>query len=185
MLGDRVGNESGLDGVHVPVAIAALLMGIETPINAKCETVDRLPTFKDAYRGRRCILPVDGFCEWKAIKGQKAKQPYVIAMKDGKPFGTVGSGRTGRIRIRAWPRTFAVITTDANELAAEIHDRMPLILALGDYSRWLSEEPYPRDLLRPSSAEPMRMWPISTRLNKPENDDPSLLEPIALTSSAA
>jgi putative SOS response-associated peptidase YedK len=62
---------------------------------------------------------------------------------------------------------------------------MPLILKPDDYDRWLSEEPDPRDLLRPFAAEPMRIWPISTRVNKPENDDPSLLEPVTLTSSAA
>ena len=61
--------------------------GGRKPINAKCETVQRLPTFRDAYRKRRCIVPVDGFFEWKAIKGQRAKQPYAIAMKDGSPFG--------------------------------------------------------------------------------------------------
>ena len=84
-----------------------------------------------------------------------------------------------------WIRTFVVITTDANELVAEIHDRMPLILAPSDYDRWLNNEPDPRDLMRPYPAEPMRIWPISTRVNKPENDEPSLLEPVALTSSAA
>ena len=66
------------------------------PINAKCETVRTLPSFREAYRKRRCILPVDGFFEWKAIKGQKAKQPYAIAMKNGSPFGLAGCGRTGR-----------------------------------------------------------------------------------------
>ena len=60
--------------------------GGRKPINAKCETVRTLPSFREAYRKRRCILPVDGFFEWKAIKGQKAKQPYAIAMKDGSPF---------------------------------------------------------------------------------------------------
>jgi putative SOS response-associated peptidase YedK len=64
--------------------------GERKPINAKCETVHRLPMFKDAYRRRRCILPVDGFFESKAMKGQRAKQPYAIAMKDGKPFGIGG-----------------------------------------------------------------------------------------------
>ena len=64
--------------------------GGRKPINAKCETVARLPTFRDAYRLRRCIVPVDGFFEWKAIKGQKAKQPHAIAMKDGAPFGIGG-----------------------------------------------------------------------------------------------
>ena len=64
--------------------------GGRKPINAKCETVRELPTFRDAYRKRRCIVPVDGFFEWRAIKGQKAKQPYAIAMKDGAPFGIAG-----------------------------------------------------------------------------------------------
>src|SRR5215475_7678455 len=124
------------------------------PINAKSETVDRLPTFRDAYRKRRCIVPVDGFFEWKAIKGQRAKQPYAIAMKDGAPFGIAGI---------------------SNELVADIHNRMPVILTPADYARWLGEEPDPRDLMRPFPAEQMRMWPISTRVNKPENDDPSIV----------
>ena len=64
--------------------------GGRKPINAKCETVQRLPTFRDAYRKRRCIVPVDGFFEWKAMKGQRAKQPYAVAMKDGSPFGLGG-----------------------------------------------------------------------------------------------
>jgi hypothetical protein len=68
---------------------------------------------------------------------------------------------------------------------AQIHNRMPLILAPNDYVRWLSDEPDPSDLLRPFPAGPMRMWPISTRVNKPENDDPSILEPIKLAASAA
>ena len=68
---------------------------------------------------------------------------------------------------------------------AQIHNRMPLIIAPEDYVRWLSEEPDPRELLRPFPAESMRMWPISTRVNAPENDDPSILEPIKLAASAA
>jgi putative SOS response-associated peptidase YedK len=81
--------------------------------------------------------------------------------------------------------TFAVITTDTNELVAQTHDGLPLILAPGEYARWLSDEPDPRDLLRPFPAEPLRIWPISTRVNKPENDDPSILEPIKLATFAA
>src|SRR3954454_24269284 len=104
--------------------------GGRKPINAKCETVHTLPTFRDAYPSRHCIIPVDGFFEWMAIKGQKAKQPYAIAMKDGRPFwsrphvGELESAASGE-----WIRTFAVITTAANELVGQIHDRMPLILA--------------------------------------------------------
>ena len=68
---------------------------------------------------------------------------------------------------------------------AEIHDRMPAILAPEAYTQWLSDEPEPRDLMRPFPAGLMRMWPISTRVNKPENDDPSIIEPIELASDAA
>jgi putative SOS response-associated peptidase YedK len=79
--------------------------GGRKPINAKCETVQDLPTFRDAYRLRRCILPVDGFYEWKAIK---------IAMKDGSPFGIAGIWENWKDPASAeWIRTFAVITTDA------------------------------------------------------------------------
>jgi putative SOS response-associated peptidase YedK len=77
-----------------------------------------------------------------------------------------------------WIRTFAIITTYSNELVADIHDRMPVILAPAEHACWLGEEPDPRDLMRPFPADLMRMWPISTRVNKPENDDPSIIEPI-------
>jgi putative SOS response-associated peptidase YedK len=83
-----------------------------------------------------------------------------------------------------WTRTFAIITTDATELGTDIHDRMPVILSRYDYLRWLSEEPDPSDLMRPFPAELMRMWPISTRVNKPANDDPSILDPIEVTNDA-
>ncbi len=90
--------------------------GGRKPINAKCETVRTLPTFRDAYRRRRCIVPVDGFFEWKAIKGQKAKQPYAIGMKDGSPFGLGGLWENWKDPASGeWVRTFAIITTDANE----------------------------------------------------------------------
>jgi putative SOS response-associated peptidase YedK len=160
--------------------------GGRKPINAKCETVQTLPTFRDAYRKRRCIVPVDGFFEWKAIKGQRAKQPYAIAMKDGSPFGLGGLWENWKDpKSDEWIRTFAIITTDANEMVDEIHDRMPLIIAPRDYGRWLSDDPDPHDLMRVFPAEPMRMWPISTRVNRPENDDPSIVEPITLSSTAA
>jgi putative SOS response-associated peptidase YedK len=137
------------------------------------------------YRRRRCIVPVDGFFEWKAIKGQKAKQPYAIGMKDGAPFGIAGIWENWKDPASGeWLRTFAIITTDANELVADIHDRMPVILSRYDYARWLGEEPDPRDLMRPFPAELMRMWPISTRVNKPENDDSSVLHPIQVHTNA-
>ena len=139
--------------------------GGRKPINATCETVRNLPTFRVAYRRRRCIVPVDGFFERKeAIKRQKAKQPYAIAMKDGSPFGLGGLWENWKGPTSGeWTRTFAIITTAANELVADLHDCMPLILAPADYVRWLGDEPDPHDLMRPFPAEPMRMRPISTR----------------------
>ena len=145
-----------------------------------------LPTSRDAYHRRRCIVPMDGFFEWKAVKGQKAKQPYAIAMKDGAPFALAGIWENWKEPASGeWVRTFAIITTDANELVAEIHDRMPVILAREDYARWLGEEADARDLLRPFPAAPMRMWPVSARVNKHENDDPAVVEPIEVATDAA
>ena len=150
------------------------------PINAKAETVHKLPMFRDAYAKRRCILPIDAFFEWKAILGQKVKQPFAIGMRDRSPFGLAGLWENWKDpETGEWVRTFAVITTAANELVAEIHDRMPAILRAEDYDRWLGVEPDPRKLLKPFPAEPMMMWPVSTRVNTPKNDDADLLVPQA------
>jgi putative SOS response-associated peptidase YedK len=151
--------------------------GGRRPINAKAESVSSLPTFGDAYVSRRCILPVDGFFEWRAIRGAGRKQPYAIAMKDGSPFGLAGLWENWcDPNTVEWERTFAVITVPSNELVGQIHDRMPAILKPGSYDRWLSLDPDPSDLLISYPSEPMTVWPISTRVNKPENDDPSILD---------
>src|SRR5262245_12467808 len=96
------------------------------------------------------------------------------------------SGRTGRSPLPAsgLARSPSSRRTPTS-LSRTSHDRMPVILAPGDYIRWLGEEPDPRDLMRPFPAEPMRMWPISTRVNKPENDDPSIVEPVEPATDAA
>jgi putative SOS response-associated peptidase YedK len=157
------------------------------PINATAERVATAPMFREAYAKRRCIVPVDGFFEWRAIKGQRAKQPYAVAMKDGGPFGLAGIWENWQHpQTREWIRTFAIITTNANKVLAPIHDRMPVILAPADFDRWLSTmEPDPRDLLKPYPAEPMKIWPISTRVNRPKNDDAAILEPISEPPEAA
>ena len=155
--------------------------GGRRPINAKSETVSRLPMFGDAYRRRRCTLPVDAFYEWKAMKGRK--QPYAIAMKDRSPFGIAGIWENWKNPDGEWVRTFAILTTPANELVGTIHDRMPAVLAPAAYDRWLGTEPDPRDLLQPFPSELMAIWPISTRVNSPTNDDEHLLEEIELTKA--
>jgi putative SOS response-associated peptidase YedK len=151
------------------------------PINATAERVATAPMFRTAYARRRCLVPVDSFFEWMAVKGKGPKQPYAIGMKSGEPFALAGIWESWRHPDTAEiVRTFCVITTTANELLAGIHDRMPVILDAESFDRWLSPlEPDPRDLLVPYASEPMTMWPISTRVNKPDNDDPAILERVS------
>jgi putative SOS response-associated peptidase YedK len=155
--------------------------GGRKPINAKAESVASLPSFRDAYRKRRGLLPIDSFFEWRAIKGVSAKQPFAIGMKSGEPFALAAIWENWKNpSTQEWVRTFAVITCPANQLVADIHDRMPVIIPAAAYDRWLSDiEPDPRDLLVPYPAEPMRMWPVSTRVNKPINDDAEILNAVA------
>ena len=161
--------------------------GGRRPINAKAETVASLPSFRDAYQRRRCLLPIDNFFEWKAIKGAKAKQPYAIAMQSGEPFALACIWENWkRPGTEDWVRTFCVITCPANELILNIHDRMPVIIQPDAYDRWLANiEPDPRNLLVPLLAAAMKMWPISRRVNKPENDDGAILEPIDVPETSS
>jgi putative SOS response-associated peptidase YedK len=151
--------------------------GGRKPINAKAESISRLPMFREAYALRRCIVPIDGFFEWKAIRGARAKQPFAITMSDGSVFGLAGLWENWKNQNTGqWERTFAIITVPSNDLVGQIHDRMPAILEPKSYARWLGPETDPHDLLMTYPSEPMVMWPISTRVNSPDNDDASLLD---------
>ena len=159
--------------------------GGRKPINAKAETVARLPTFRDAYARRRCVVPVDGFFEWHSREGGRSRRPYAVAMRDGSPFAIGGLWENWKSLVTGqWVRTFCIITTPANVMVSRIHDRMPLILARADLDRWLGPEHNPADLLRSYPSADMKMWPISTRVNSPDNDDPSILEPAAEKAGA-
>jgi putative SOS response-associated peptidase YedK len=149
--------------------------GGRRPINVKAETITS-SIFRDTYRLRRCIVPVDGFFEWQATKD--GKQPYAVAMKNGAPFGLAGLWENWKSPSGEWVRTFAVITVATNTLLARIHDRMPAILRPEDYEVWLGPDADPRDVLVTFPSEPMRMWPISQRVNSFRNDDAALLDPV-------
>lgn len=152
--------------------------GGRTPINARSETIASLPMFKSSYAKRRALLPIDGFFEWKAIKGVKTKQPYAIAMKDRSPFALAAIWEKWTCPETGEEiRTFCGITCEANELVGAIHDRMPVIIAPEDYDLWLGAESDPRELMRSFPPEQMTMWPISTRVNSPRNDDSTILDP--------
>ena len=116
------------------------------------------------------------------MEGDKGgKQPYAIEMKNGAPFGLAGLWENWKdLATGEWVRTFTIITVPSNEMIARIHDRMPAILRPSDYERWLGRVPDPHDLLISFPAKPTKMWPISKRVNSPQNDDEGLLAEIDL-----
>jgi putative SOS response-associated peptidase YedK len=119
------------------------------PIHARAETISEKKMFRDAYRKRRCIVPMNSFF----LKDQNGKR-YAISRRDGELFGVAGIWENWRDpKICQWEPTFAVITVPANELVGGIHDRMPAILSNEQFSRWLSIEEDPRDLLVPFPGE--------------------------------
>ncbi len=146
-------------------------------INARAETVATKPSFRSALKRRRCLVPTDGYYEWK--KTGKAKQPYYIRLSDEKPFAMAGLWERWTDEAGETLETFTIITTDANAATREIHDRMPVILPPADYARWLDSECERSDLLqpllKPYEASPMRMDPVSTHVNSPRHDDPECI----------
>jgi putative SOS response-associated peptidase YedK len=110
---------------------------------------------------------------------------YAIAMKDRSPFGIAALWENWKDLTGEWVRTFVVLTTSSNDLVGRIHDRMPAILKPADYERWLGLEPDPHDLLVSFPSDLMIMWPISKRVNSPDNDDERLLGEISLPADTA
>jgi putative SOS response-associated peptidase YedK len=126
-------------------------------------------------------VPVDNFYEWK--KTATGKQPYAIALADGGLMALAGLWETWRSPAGERTRSFAIITTTPNELCAELHNRMPVVLSRAAWPAWLGEEPAaaPRlkALLAPYPSEEMVAWAVSSRVGNVKNNDPSLIEPIA------
>lgn len=148
-------------------------------INARAETVPEKPAFRSAWKSRRCLIPANGFYEWQRRNGKK--QPWYIRMRDGKPFAIAGLWERREDPPVEPLETCTLITTEPNDLLAPIHARMPVILAPGDFERWLSPSPEEanrlRSLLRPYPAETMEAFEIGLRVNNPGNDSPDLIEP--------
>ena len=148
-------------------------------INARAETLTEKPSFRSAWRRRRCLIPADGYYEWQ--KTGKSKQPFYIRLRDDSPFAMAGLWESWMNPATGAPvESCTVITTDANELTRPIHDRMPVILHAADYDRWLDPQlpnldPL-RELLRPFDSLAMRADPVSTLVNNPRNDDPRCVE---------
>ncbi len=148
-------------------------------INAKAETLTTSPAFREPFRRRRCLVPVDGFYEWQALSA-KVKQPYAVALKSGSVFALAGLWDTWKDRKSGLVlSTFTIITTDPNELMEPFHNRMPVILTPTDYDRWLAPgDPsrLPVDLLRPYPQEKMIAWKVAKDVGNVKNDRPDLID---------
>ena len=155
-------------------------------INARGETVATKNAFKSSFAKRRCIIPADGFYEWKAVEGQKKKQPYFISRPDGEPYAFGGlwaewNGEDANGEAITL-RSATIITGSPNEKMAEIHDRMPLILPPGNWDEWLDPDQNDVDavgkLLVPAPPEVIEFTPVSTEVNNVRNKGPQLMEEI-------
>jgi putative SOS response-associated peptidase YedK len=145
-------------------------------INARGETVAEKPSFRAAAKSRRCLVPASGFFEW--AKTGDGKQPHFIHFADARPFAFAG----------LWERwlkggepldSCTIITTTPNDLVAGLHDRMPVILPPERYDEWLAPKPLAterlQELLAPHPSAGMEAYPVSTRVNRPGNDDPECI----------
>ena len=191
------GSRSGASGERT---LATLRWGLIPPwakdptighklINARSETAAQKPSFRSAFRHRRCLIPADGFYEWK--REGKTRQPWLFGLKGGAPFAfaglwerwtvPAGSALTGSLAERCpgdAVETCTILTTAANGTVAPVHGRMPVILPHDAYGPWLAGEDV---ALAPYPADDMTAHPVSTLVNRPANDDPRCVEPIALT----
>ncbi len=148
-------------------------------INARSETAAEKPSFRAAFKYRRCIIPADGFYEWQKMAG--GKQPQLIGLKDGGLFGLAG----------LWERweqdgsaieSCTILTTEPNDLLAPIHNRMPVILHPDDYDEWLDRTVQKADpllhLMRSFPGDEMAYTPVSTLVNNARNEDPACVVPL-------
>jgi putative SOS response-associated peptidase YedK len=147
-------------------------------INARAETLTEKPAFRRLIERKRCLIPADGFYECKQT--EKGKQPMRITMKNGEPFGFAGLYDTWAASDGRKVSTCTIITTQPNELVADIHDRMPVILRQEDEDLWLDRERFDPDLLRsllvPYDDTEMRTYPVPTLVGNPKNDVPECIE---------
>lgn len=149
-------------------------------INARAENVADKPAYRAAFRKRRCLLPADGFYEWKT--GARGKQPYHIRMRDHAIFAFAGLWEHWESGDGQVIESCTIIVTDANERLRSIHDRMPVILGEGHYSQWLDVENIDarqvRQLLTPCPGDRLEIYPVSTRVNSPAHDEESCIAPL-------
>ena len=149
-------------------------------INARAETAREKPSFRNAFRRHRCLIPANGFYEWQ--RRERGKQPYFVRMRDERLFAFAGLWDRWETPGKDVIETCTILTTTANAILAPIHDRMPVILPAGEYDRWL--DPSLKDpgslapLLVPFPPEEMLAFPVSPRVNAPSTDDEGCIAPL-------
>ena len=151
-------------------------------INARAETLSEKPSFRNAFRRRRCLILADGFYEWKQNPGTKSKQPVYIRLKDNRPFSFAGLWELWTAPDGSQIRSCTIITTRPNSLLESIHNRMPVILPTDAYQHWLAvNDTQPaqlNDLLVPYRATDMIAYPVSRMVNRPETESPDLIKSV-------
>jgi putative SOS response-associated peptidase YedK len=153
-------------------------------INARAETITVSRTYREPFKKRRCLVPASGFYEWKKIgdpmvKKDRVKIPYAFDLANGHMMAFAGLWDAWKDPANGqWLQSYTIITTEANELMAPVHDRMPVILHPGDFNRWLDREVTdqpPIDLLRPFPADEMEAFEVSKDVGNVKNNSPELL----------
>jgi putative SOS response-associated peptidase YedK len=151
-------------------------------INARSETAADKPAFRDAFRSRRCVIPVDGFYEWQQRRA--GKQPYFFHGRDGRPLALAGLWESWPAPDGKTLETCTIMTTAANDLMKPIHHRMPVILPAKDRDLWLALGPDRREdlqaLLRPCPDEILDLHPVTPRVGSPTFDEPDCVAPVDL-----
>ncbi|MBE11744.1 MAG: hypothetical protein CMM35_15680 [Rhodospirillaceae bacterium] len=152
-------------------------------INARGETIAEKPSFRSAFKRRRCLIPANGFYEWKGDR-KGPKQPFYIQLEDGLPFAFAGIWERWEGGDGDHWETCAIVTTNANDALRPIHHRMPVILPPESYDNWLTSEPKDASALMIPYMGEIQTWPVATLVNKVVNDGPELLERSEETSQA-
>ena len=146
-------------------------------INARAETIAQKPSFRDAFKKRRCLVPADSFYEWQ--KTDSGKQPTRIMLRSEEPFAFAGLWEHWKSPEGQEIYSYTIITTSPNELVAPVHNRMPVVLPRDGEGAWLDPQTHPADLhelLQPFDATKMQLYPVTTLINSPSNNSPEVLQ---------
>lgn len=157
---------------------------VKALINARAETAATKPTFRQAFKSKRCLVLADGFYEWKRVG--KSKAPYRMALQSGEPFAFAGIWSSVHDASGQPYSTFAILTTEANALVSQVHQRMPVILHARDEARWLDVRLSLEDiqtLLAPFPADLLTLVEVSPKVNSPAVNSPDLLRPVSASQA--